>query len=82
MTDTKVKKEEKIRLLQYAKEQYRKAKNLTTFLLETLKENKRSFLFSIGCTGTAGWLGAKIPLLGEQAVNMLGSNVGTATLGH
>ena len=79
MTSTEDPKQSKIRLLKYTKEQYRKAKNLTTFLLETLKENKRSFLFSISCTGAAGWIGAKIPLLGERAVNMIGDNVGTAT---
>ena len=78
MTNTQDKKTQKIRLLEYAKEQYRKAKNLKSFVLETVKENKGSLLFGMGCTGLAGLIGSGVPVLGEYAVNMIGST-GAAT---
>lgn len=65
MTNTQDKKEERIRLIEYFKEQYRKAMGLRAFLWETLKENKSGFWIGAAFTGIAGGLGAGIPLIGE-----------------
>ena len=73
MASTETSTQRKKHLLEYIKAQYRKAKDLKSFLLETLKENKQSFLLGMGCTGMAGLIGSGVPVLGEHAVNMIGS---------
>ena len=77
-TDVKTEQAKKVKILslEYAKQQYRKAKDLKSFVLETLKENKAGFLIAAGCTGAAGLLSSAAPLIGKYAINLISSDQG------